>query len=56
MKKILDFILQPFNYLSGKQGAEKISVFISKNKYLVYVISFVITLAIIFFMYIFPNL
>ncbi|MFA5560796.1 MAG: hypothetical protein WC964_03360 [Acholeplasmataceae bacterium] len=56
MKKIIDFILQPFNFFSGKKLAEKASVFVAKYQFIIYIIAFFVTVSLLFLHYVYPNL
>ena len=56
MKKVLLAIFQPLKFFAGRQFAEKVSIYFTKHKAMLYVLSFVITLAIIFIVYILPEI
>lgn len=56
MKKILNLIFEPLKAISNRNFAEKLSVFYSKNRWLSFVLAFIITAIMIFLVYILPNL
>lgn len=56
MKRILSFFFEPIKFFANRKFAEKLSVYLSKKPVVIAFISFLITLLIIFFTYIFPNL
>ncbi len=56
INKILLYIFNPLRAFANKSVAEKMYVFCNKNKWVVYVTSFVVTGLIIFLAYILPNL
>jgi uncharacterized membrane protein required for colicin V production len=56
MKKLLNFFIEPFKYISNRNISEKLSVFFSKRAVLTFLLAFVITAIIIFIRYIFPFL
>ncbi len=55
MKKLLTLFVEPLKFFSSRNFAEKVSVYFSKNRFMTYVISLLITAIIIFFAYILPN-
>ncbi|MDD3067254.1 MAG: hypothetical protein PHF13_00120 [Acholeplasmataceae bacterium] len=56
MKKIITLIFEPFKFFANRSVAEKLSIYLSKNPALIVIISIFVTLTIIFFTYIFPNI
>ncbi|MDX9691717.1 MAG: hypothetical protein RBT45_04615 [Acholeplasmataceae bacterium] len=56
MKKILLLFVQPFKFFASRNFAEKTAIYFSKHRYMIYVLSLVITLFMIFLIYIIPNL
>jgi len=56
MKKVLMLFIQPLKFFASRNFAEKTAIYFSKHRYMVYVLSLVITLLIIFLAYILPNL
>ncbi|MDY0338838.1 MAG: hypothetical protein RBQ78_03645 [Acholeplasmataceae bacterium] len=56
MKKIMTLIFEPFKFFANRIVAEKLSIYLSKNPALIVIISIFVTLTIIFFTYIFPNI
>ena len=55
MKKIIELIFNPFKALARIPIADKIVAFFDKRPYMIYVAATFITLAFIFFKYIFPT-
>jgi hypothetical protein len=51
LKKIASFVVQPFRLVSHKNISEKISLFFAKHKAWVYIITFLFTALIIYFVY-----
>jgi len=56
LKKFLTLVFEPLKAFSNRNIAEKTSNYFNKNKWLAYVISFLITLAIMLFKYVIPGL
>lgn len=56
MKKLLTLIFQPLKYLASRSFAEKVSIYFTKHRWMVYLVSLLITLLIVFFSYILPEL
>ena len=56
MKKILTLIFEPFKFFASRSVAEKVSVYLSKHPVIIALISLLVTLAILFFTYVFPNI
>lgn len=56
MKKLVTLIFEPFKFFASRNFAEKLSVYLTKNPVVVVIISIIVTLTIIFFTYIFPNI
>ena len=56
MKKLVTMLFEPFKFFANRSVAEKLSVYLSKNPALVVIISIFVTLTLIFFTYIFPNI
>lgn len=52
LKKILTLIFEPLKALSNRNIAEKTSSYFNKNKWMIYVVSFLITLLVLFITYI----
>lgn len=52
IKKILTLIFEPLRAFANRNIAEKTSSFFNKNKWMIYVVSFLITLAVLFITYI----
>lgn len=52
LKKILTLIFEPLKALSNRNIAEKTSSYFNKNKWMIYVVSFLITLLVLFVTYI----
>jgi hypothetical protein len=55
MKRLLTLIVEPLKFFASRNFAEKVSVYFSKNKGMTYLVAFFITMIIIFFAYILPN-
>jgi hypothetical protein len=55
MKRLFTLIVEPLKFFASKNFAEKASVYFNKNKAMTFLVAFVITLMIIFFAYILPN-
>jgi hypothetical protein len=55
MKRLFTLIVEPLKFFASRNFAEKLSVYFSKNKVMTYLVAFVITVIIIFFAYILPN-
>ncbi len=51
MKKFLLFFIEPFKIISNRNVSEKITNFFSKRPFLCVLVTFIITLIIVFFMY-----
>lgn len=51
LKKILTFIFEPLKTLSNRNIAEKTSSYFNKNKWMIYVVSFLITFIVLFVTY-----
>lgn len=56
LKKILLLFVQPLKFFASRNFAEKTAIYFSKHRYMIYVLSFAITLFMIFLAYILPNL
>ncbi len=56
IKKLLTFIFEPLRAFSNRNFAEKLSLFYQKNKWISVFLALLITLVIVFFTYVFPNL
>ncbi|MDY0075242.1 MAG: hypothetical protein WC992_04320 [Acholeplasmataceae bacterium] len=52
LRKIITLIFEPLKALSNRNIAEKTSSYFAKNKWMVYVLAFVITMAILFITYV----
>jgi len=52
IKKILTFIFEPLRAFANRNIAEKTSTFFSKNKWMIYVVSFLITLVVLVITYV----
>lgn len=52
IKSILTFIFEPLRAFANRNIAEKVSTYFSKNKWMIYVVSFIITLLIILITYV----
>ncbi|VEU79633.1 hypothetical protein [Haploplasma axanthum] len=51
IKKILLFIIEPFRRFGTSGITERITKFASKHKYVLYILAFVITIFVIYFIY-----
>lgn len=51
LKKILLFIINPFSTFGIGKSSDKVAKTFNKNGYLIYILAFVVTIAIIFFTY-----
>ncbi|MFA5471099.1 MAG: hypothetical protein WCZ00_00970 [Acholeplasmataceae bacterium] len=51
MKKFLMFFIEPFKIISNRNVSEKITNYFNKRPILCALVSFIITLIIVFFMY-----
>ena len=51
IKKILLFIVEPFRRFGTSGITERITKFASKHKYVLYILAFVITIFVIYFIY-----
>lgn len=51
-KTILTFIFEPLKAFANRNLAEKTSAYFNKNKWMIYVVSFIITLLIIVITYV----
>jgi hypothetical protein len=56
IKKIVTLFVQPLKFFASRNFAEKVSVYFSKNKFMLYAASLIITLVIVFLYYILPEL
>jgi len=56
LKKFLTLIFEPLKAFSNRNIAEKTATYFNKNKWLAYVVSIVITLAILVIKYVIPNI
>jgi hypothetical protein len=56
IKRILLGIVEPLKALSNRKFAEKAAEFFEKNNWAVYVLSLLITLTVMFLVYILPNI
>ncbi|MDI6452155.1 hypothetical protein [Peloplasma aerotolerans] len=56
MKRIMNIFLEPLKAFANRNFAEKVSIYFSKNKWFTYVVSVIITLIILFFAYVLPNI
>lgn len=56
MKKILEIILQPIQSIGKLAVSDKLIAFFDKRRYMIYLIAGLVTLVIVFFVYIYPNL
>lgn len=56
MKKFFDILLEPLKAFASRDFAEKLSVFLNRRKFLLYVIAAVITLLAVYVHYIHPNI
>lgn len=54
--RILLYIFNPLRAFANKKVAEKMYLLCNKNKWVAYALSFVITVFIIFLIYLLPNL
>jgi hypothetical protein len=52
IKKILTFIFEPLRAFANRNLAEKTAAFFSKNKWMIYLVSFLITLVVLFITYV----
>lgn len=52
LKKILTLIFEPLKALANRNIAEKTSSYFNKNRWMIYVVSFLITLVVLFVTYI----
>lgn len=56
IKKLLTLIFEPLRAFSNRNFAEKLSAFYAKNKWISVFLALLITLVVVFFAYVFPNL
>ncbi|NLK12081.1 MAG: hypothetical protein GX312_00610 [Candidatus Phytoplasma sp.] len=56
MKKIIEFIFHPFLLIGNSKILTKITSAFNSRKWPLYVLTSIITLLIVFFLYIFPNI
>ncbi|MDR2867630.1 MAG: hypothetical protein LBV55_03125 [Acholeplasmatales bacterium] len=54
--KILGGIFGPFKYIASRKASGKLEALFAKKPYLIYVVSLVVTLVILFFIFILPQL
>ena len=52
LKRILTLVFEPLRAFANRNLAEKTSSFFNKNKWMIYVVSFLITLIILFITYV----
>ncbi|MDR2828221.1 MAG: hypothetical protein LBV51_02240 [Acholeplasmatales bacterium] len=52
LKKILNFILDPFRYIGNSHVSEKIIGFVSRHKWIIHILAIIITFLIVLFIYI----
>lgn len=52
LKRILTLIFEPLRAFANRNLAEKTSSFFNKNKWMIYVVSFLITLLVLFITYV----
>ena len=52
LKRILTLVFEPLRTFANRNLAEKTSSFFNKNKWMIYVVSFLITLIILFITYV----
>ncbi|HAX01982.1 MAG: hypothetical protein A2Y45_02635 [Tenericutes bacterium GWC2_34_14] len=52
LKKILTLIFEPLKALSNRNLAEKTSSFFNKNRWMIYVVSFIITMLVLIITYV----
>jgi hypothetical protein len=52
IKNILTFIFEPLKAFANRNLAEKVSTYFNKNKWMIYVVSFMITILIILITYV----
>jgi hypothetical protein len=53
LKKILTLIFEPLKAFANRNLAEKISMFFSKNKWMTYLLSVLITIIVVLMFYVF---
>lgn len=56
MKKILHFIIEPIKFIGSRTFSNKVVAFFDRNKWLIYVIAFLVALGFVFFKYVYPEL
>jgi hypothetical protein len=55
-KKLLNIILEPLKAFANRNFAEKTAIYFSKNKWMIYVLSFLLTVLMLVLFYVVPNL
>jgi hypothetical protein len=55
-KKLLNILLEPLKAFANRNFAEKTAIYFSKNKWMVYVLSVIVTLVMLALFYVVPNL
>ena len=56
MKVIIKFLFEPIRYLGSRGFAEMVVKFFDRHEWLIYVVAFIITLVIMFMIYVQPVL
>ena len=56
LKKLMNIILEPLKAFANRNFAEKTAIYFSKNKWMIYVLSFIVTLIMLALFYVVPNL
>ena len=56
LKTIIGILTEPFKYLNNKNLGEKVTTFFNAHKFMYYLLATIITLVILFFIFVFPNL
>jgi hypothetical protein len=55
-KKLLNIILEPLKAFANRNFAEKTAIYFSKNKWMIYVLSFILTMLMLVLFYVVPHL
>jgi hypothetical protein len=55
-KKLLNILLEPLKAFANRNFAEKTAVYFSKNKWMIYVLSVIVTIIMLALFYVVPNL
>lgn len=56
MKTLIKFLIEPIRYLGSRGFAEMVVKFFDRHEWLIYVVAFMITLIIVFLIYVQPLL